>query len=106
MQFRGQISTSLSPKKCLREENLQDFIETEVMQLGMLHWHQKEGKRCLISFLDEKHTFSPFHMVKIWLEVKNCPILEHNFGLVLMIWQPLRSDARFSLGSKLNYDID
>ena len=82
------------------------FMETEVMQLGMLHWHQRDGKRCQISFLDEKHAFSPFHMVKIWLEVKNCPILEHNFGLVLMIWQPSRSDARFSLGSKLNYDID
>ena len=87
-------------------QNLQGFIYTEVMQLGMLQWHQQEGKRCQISFLDEKHALSPFHMAKIWLELKNCPILEHKFGLILMIWQPSRSDARFSLGSKLKYDID
>ena len=57
-------------------------------------------------FLDEKHAFGPFHMVKILLDVKNCPILEHKFGLILMIWQPSRSDAQFSLGTKLKYDID
>ena len=97
---------SFLQKNCLRLQNLQGYRETELRQLGVIQWHHKKGIIWQMVFLEEKKILQAFLMVKICQEVKETPILEHNFGLILMIWQPSRSDARFSLGSKLKYDID
>ena len=95
MQFWGQISMSFSPKKCLREQNLQGFIETEVMQLGMLQWHQKEGKRRQISFFGGNRCLQSISNGSDMAGSQELPFLEHKFGLILMIGN-LRAPTRDS----------
>ena len=106
LQFQGQICMTFLPKNCLRLQNLQGYRETELKQLGVPQWYQKKGIGCQIYFLEEKRANQRFLMVKICQEVEKNRIFEHNFGIILMIWQPSRSDVQFSLGSKLKYDID
>ena len=106
LQFQGQIFMTFLPKNCLRLQNLQGYRETELKQLGVPQWYQKKGIGCQIYFLEEKRANQRFLMVKICQEVQKTPIFLHNFGLILMIWQPSRADARFSLDSKFKYDID